>query len=99
LVPFHWRAERLTTYAVFADSRFALIEISFLAHRIPAAIARQINVAIGSHPPPDFLARLVVALFGRTDEIVIGPAQHLDHGTEDGAVLVGQLLRRNTFLV
>ena len=94
LDPFDRRAERLAAHAVVADGRFLLVEIGFLPHRIPAAVAVEVDVAIRRHALPDRLAGLVVPLLGGADEVVVGAAERLDHRAEDRRVAVGQRLRR-----
>ena len=98
LVPLNRRAERLATYAVLADRRFAFVEIGLLAYRIPAGIAVEINIAIVGHALPDRLAGLFVARLGGADEIVVRAAERRDHGAKNIRVAVGQRLRRNAFL-
>src|SRR5690606_11428381 len=50
------------------------------------------------HRLPDRLGGPVMALLGRTDEIVIGGVQHLGHALELGRVAVGQFPRRDALL-
>ncbi len=68
--------------------------IGLVAHRIPAGIFAEIDVAVLLHAPPDFLRRAVMALLGGADEVVVRAAHALDHGLEKGNVALKQLVRR-----
>ncbi len=76
---------------MFIQVRFVLGVIGLVAHRIPAGILVEINVAVLLHAPPDFLRRAVMALFRGVDEVVIGAAHRLHHRFEARHVAVAQL--------
>jgi hypothetical protein len=51
--------------------QFAFVVIGLVAHRVPALVAIEIEIAIGLHALPDFLAGAVVALLGGAQEHII----------------------------
>ena len=67
LHPVDRRAGRGELGPVRAGLKFALVEIGLVAHRIPAGVFRQVDVAVGRHALPDRLHRAgVAALVVRT---------------------------------
>ncbi len=93
LGPFDRRALRADAHAVLAQLGLVLGVEGFVAHRIPAGIGVQIDVAIVLHPAPDFGDGVMMARLGRADEIVIGDVQRLVHGAEALRVALAQLGR------
>src|SRR6185503_13621308 len=75
--------------AVLADLGLALDEVGLVAHRVPAGILAEIDVARRDQLLPQRLARLVVPGLGGADEVV-GRVVHLaDEVAERLAYLVG----------
>src|SRR5690606_24136126 len=68
---------RAATYAILPDGRLAFGVIGLVAHRVPAGILAEIDIARLFHPPPDLGRRAVMALLGGADEITVGKSQHL----------------------
>jgi hypothetical protein len=99
LVPLDRRAERLPPDTVVADDGFLLVEIRLLAHRVPAAVAVEIDVAILRHRLPDGLAGALVPRFGGANELIVRGAQRLHHGPKDRRVAVGKLDRGQALLL
>ena len=94
LDPVDLRATRSgTALAVGADLRLALDEIGLVAHRVPAGVAAEIDVARGHQPLPQRLAGRIVARLGRADEVVRRVVHRLDEVAERLAHLVGEGLR------
>ena len=80
--------------AVLADLGLALDEVGLVAHRVPAGILAEIDVARCDELLPQRLAGGVVPRLGRADEVV-GAVVHLaDQIAERLAHLVGEGLRR-----
>ena len=86
------------------EALFLLVEvglvlgvIGLVAHRIPAGIFAEIDVAVLLHAPPDRFRRPVVALLGGADEVVVRAIEPLHHGLEQRHVAVEQLPRRQAF--
>ena len=98
LGPLDRRAERLAAHAIGADGRLVLLEIRLLAHRVPARVGVEVDVAGIGHPAPQRLARGVVARLGRADEIVVRDGERREQLAEARRVAVGQFLRRNAGL-
>jgi hypothetical protein len=59
----------------------------------------QVDIAVGFHPPPQFLHGSLVAFLSCADEIVIGAIETREHVAEHGRVLVRERDRRNAFLL
>ena len=83
---------------VLVHMRLVLGVVRLVAHRVPAGIFVEIDVAVLLHPPPDFLRRAVMALLGGADEVVVRAVQPLGHGLEARHVAVEQLPRRDALL-
>src|SRR5579872_6804397 len=80
--PFDRRALRTTAHIVLAKGGLLLGVISLVAHRIPAGIAVEIDVAVRLHPLPDFLAGAMMLFFGGANETIEGDVQPLVHFLE-----------------
>src|SRR5690606_26037933 len=94
LRPLHRSALRTTTHAILADGRLALGVIGLVAHRVPAGILAEIDIARLFHPPPDLGRRAVMALLGGADEITVRKSQQLGHLAKPRGVAVRELARR-----
>src|SRR4029078_769180 len=79
LYPFDRRALRPAPYIVLAQDGLVFGVIGFVAYRIPAGISVQINVALGGHPLPDFLAGAVMLFLRGADETIKRYVQALVH--------------------
>ena len=80
-------------HLLLVEVRLVLGVIGLVAHRIPAGVFVEIDVAVLLHAAPDFLRRAVVALFGGVDEVVVRAFQPLDHLLEQRHVAVAQRAR------
>ena len=98
LRPFDRRALRAAADLVLADDRLALVVERLVAHRVPAGVVLQEDVARLLHAPPDLLRRAVVALLRRADEVVVGQAEQPRHLAEPLGVAVGKLARGQSLL-
>ena len=97
LHPFDRRAGlRRHAHLLLVEMRFVLGVIGLVAHRIPAGIFVEIDVAVLLHAPPDFLRRAVVALLGGVDEVVVRAFEPLHHRLEQRHVAVAQLRARSS---
>ncbi len=96
LHPFDRRARGREFFPVIFGE-FALVIIGFVAHRIPAAVFRQVNIALGGHAPPDLLHRFRMARLRGADDVVGAGIELFAHGLELRGGAVGELLRRQTF--
>ena len=76
--------------AVLVELRLVLAVIGLVAHRVPAGIFVEIDVAVLLHRLPDRLRGAVVALFGGVDEVVVRAVEPLHHGLEGRHVAVAQ---------
>ena len=85
-------------HLLLVEMRLALGVIGLVAHRIPAGIFVEIDVAVLLHPLPDGFRRAVVALFGGVDEVVVRALQPLHHLLEQRHVAVAQLPRAQPLL-
>ena len=86
LHPFDRRAGlRRHAHLLLVEMRLVLGVIGLVAHRIPAGIFVEIDVAVLLHPLPDRLRGAVVALLGGADEVVVRAVHPLDHGLETAA--------------
>jgi hypothetical protein len=70
--PFDRRALRRELFAPLALRQLALVVIGLVAHRVPALVAVEVEVAVRLHRPPDRLARAVVLVLGGAEEAVVG---------------------------
>src|SRR6202008_3024533 len=93
LHPFYRRALRAETHAVLAERGLLLGVVGFVAHRVPAGIAIEIDVAVLLHAPPDLLGRAMVLLLRGTDEAVEGDVEALVHRAETASVAGGEIGR------
>ena len=98
LRPFDRRALRPATDAVVAEDRLALVVVGLVAHRVPAGVLLQEDIARLVHAPPDLFAGAVVARLGGADEVVVRQAEQPGHLAEALGVAVGQLARRQALL-
>src|SRR4051812_14656633 len=71
LGPRHRRAQRFAADSVIAENGFALVEIAFLANRIPTRVLVEIDVAVLLDRRPQRLTRALVPRLGGADIIVI----------------------------
>ena len=99
LDPFDRRALRSAAHIVLAEGGFLLGVIGLVAHRIPAGIAVEIDVAIRCHPLPDFLDRAMMLLLGGADEAIEGDIQPLIHLLEPRGIARRQFHRRQVLLL
>ena len=79
LDPLDRRALRSASHLVFADDGFVLGVIGFIAHRIPAGIDVDVDIAILLHPVPDRLNRTMMRRFRGADETVERDVEALVH--------------------
>ena len=98
LGPLDRRALRADAHVVGADFGFAFGVVRLVAHRIPALIGADIDVAGLDHLSPDRLAGLVVSGLGGADEAVVGDVEPVAHLAEQRAVPVGERARRDPLL-
>ena len=84
LDPLDRRALRAAAHIVLADDGLLLGVIGFVAHRIPAGIDVDIDVAVLLHPVPDRLHRAVMRGLRGADEAVERDVQALVHLLERG---------------
>ena len=96
LDPFDRRAVGAEPLSLVVEPGFALVVVGLVAHRVPAGILVEINVAVRLHPLPDRLRRAVVARLGGADEVVVRAIEHFHHGLEARHVALDQLARRQT---
>ena len=93
LHPLHLRAGGGEFPAV-PFGQLVLAEIGLVAHRIPAGILVQIDVAIGRHAPPELLDGFLVALLGGADEVIVGAVERPDHGLKFRRHFIDELFGR-----
>src|ERR1700730_1503324 len=91
LDPFDRRTLRADTFARVVEPGLVLVVIRFIAHRGPAGILAEVNVARRFHLLPDGDRRTMVALFGGSDEYVVRAVESLHHGLETRHVAFDQL--------
>ena len=96
LDPFGRSAARRKLRSTGAFGKLVLVEIGFVAHRVPAGILRQIDVAIGRHPLPDRLGSAVVSRLGRAYDVVGAGVQQFAHRLEFAGDPVDESLRRHS---
>ena len=77
----------------------ALVVIGLVAHRVPAGIFVEIDVAVLLHAPPQLLASALMPLLAGADEIVVGAVERGDHVAETWRVAVGKLCRGDALLL
>ncbi|MCY1379542.1 hypothetical protein D9M69_672700 [compost metagenome] len=75
LDPLDRRTLRAVAHAVGAKLRLVLLVVGFVADRIPAGVGILVEVACLAHADPDILRCVMVTLFGRADEVVVGRIQ------------------------
>src|SRR4029077_15836418 len=75
-------ALRTAADVVLAERGLVLCVVGFVAHRVPARVTIEINVAICGHPSPDFLAGAMMLLFRGADEAVERDVKALIHRSE-----------------
>src|SRR6478735_12701201 len=80
LDPLDRRSLRRQLLAVGSFRQLAFVVIGFVAHRVPAGILAEIDIAVRLHAPPQLLAGALVALLARADEIVVGAVERGDNG-------------------
>src|SRR5262245_22910870 len=93
LDPFDGRALRADAFALLVEPSFLLVVIGFVAHRVPAGIFTQVDVARSLHALPNADRRTVMTLFGGANEFVIRAVEPLHHLLEARHVALDQLLR------
>src|SRR5262249_60663888 len=71
LDPFHRRPLRAEAFALLGKPGLILVVVSLIAHRVPARILAEINVARRFHPLPDAGRGAMMALLGGADEVVV----------------------------
>ena len=91
--PFHRRALRRQLRAPFPLDQFLLVVKGFVAHRIPAFVSAEIQVAIGLHRLPNRLARAMMIGFAGADETVMADIQAVVHRLEIAGHFIGQRAR------
>ncbi len=77
--PFDRRAGLDGKAAAVALLCFVLAVVGLVAHRVPAGILRQIDVALGGHPAPDLLNGNAVPLRRRAQDVVGAGVQFVAH--------------------
>ena len=98
LDPFDRRALRTEPHPLVVEAGFALVVIGLVAHRVPAGIFVEIDVAGRLHALPDRLRGTVMARLGGADEFVVGAIEPLHHGLEARHVALDQFARRHVLL-
>ena len=98
LDPFDRRTLRADTFARVVEPGLVFVVIRFVAHRVPAGILAEVNVARRFHLLPDGDRRTMVALFGGSDEYVVRAVEPLHHGLEARHVAFDQLRRGELLL-
>ena len=98
LYPFDRRAGGRKFFVV-AFGKLAFVEIGLVAHRIPAGVFGEVNVAVGLHAPPDVEHGLLVAGLRRAHDVVGAGVQDLAHMLELRGGAVGEGLRREPLLL
>ena len=98
LDPFDRRAVRAKPLALVVEPRLAFVVIGLVAHRVPAGIFVEIDVAVRLHALPDRVRGAVVARLGGADEVVVRELEFFHHGLEARHVALDQLPRRQIFL-
>ncbi len=95
LHPLHRRAGGADPRAVGLHRRFALAVERLVAHRVPAAIVAEIEIARVVDALPERLAGAVVARLGGADEVVVGDVHRARERAEVLRHLVGERFRRH----
>ena len=90
LDPLDRRARGPPARSVGADRDLALVEIGLVPHRVPAGVARQVDVAVRFHAPPELLRGGQVVGVGRADEAVERAVHPLRHGAEPARKVVDE---------
>ena len=98
LHPLDRRARRREFLAV-PLGEFVLVVIGLVAHRIPAGVFGEIEVAVRLHAPPHFEHGLLVARLRRAHDVVGAGVQRLAHPGELRGRAVGERPRRQPFLL
>ena len=98
LDPLDRRALRSAAYLVLADDGLVLGVIGLVAHRVPAGVRVEIDVAIVRHALPDRLAGAMVFFFRGADEAVVANVEDAVHVLELRGVARRQIGRRQAFL-
>src|SRR6478609_5942970 len=98
LDPFHRRPLRADAFALLVEFGLIRVVVGLVAHRIPAGILAEVNVARRLHPLPDADRRAMMALLGGADEVIVGAVEPLHHLLEKRHVALHQLPRRELFL-
>ncbi len=93
LHPFHRGPGGRAAHLVLADGGLALGVVGLVAHRVPAGIFRQVDVAGLLHALPDRRRGAVMARLGGAYEVVVGAVEPLHHGPEKLHVAIGELPR------
>ena len=86
LDPARRRARRRQLGPLGAGRQFALLEIGFVAHRIPTRIFAEVDVAVGGHALPDRLTGATVARLRRPHDVVGARVERLPHVGEFAAI-------------
>ena len=81
-------------FAALAFDQFAFVVIGFVANRVPAFVAIEIEVALLLHRLPDRLARAVVIGIGGADKTVVGNVQNIEQFLEMARHFIRELTRR-----
>ena len=95
LDPLHRRAGRGEFRPLGAVGELALVKIGLVAHRVPARIFREIDVAVGGHAPPDFLSGATIAGLSGAHDVVGARVEKLPHRLELRRDPVDEGLRRH----
>ena len=96
LHPGHRRAGDLgDRCAIGAGLEFVLGVVGLVAHRVPAGVLRQVEVAVRLHPAPQLLRGSVMRGLGGADEVVLAAIQRLCHGAEARRHLVHEFAGRH----
>src|SRR2546423_14983917 len=88
-------AGRAAPLPAWANRDLGFAVIRFVAHRVPAGIFGEIDVAVLRHPLPDRLGGAKMPRLGGADEIVVAQLEALDHGAEPRHRALDQLAQRH----
>ena len=93
LHPFDRSALWSDPIAALVEPGFLLVVVGLVAHRVPAGVLVEIDIARSLHALPDGCGGAMVALLGGADECVVRAIHSLDHCLEARHIAFDQLAR------